>query len=209
MTYRINPLLAAASIFAATVGLVGNSFAQAPAAQATRLRGEIVSVNGETMIVHRANADNVTVDFKADTPVAALKNFKLSDIKPGSFVGVTSLPGADGKLVAREVHVFPEALRGRGEGHRDWDLLPGSSMTNANVDSAVQATNGRELTVSYKGGNKVIEVPNNTPVVTYIEATHADVVPGKKIFIIATTNGPGQYKAERVTVEKDGVVPPM
>ena len=71
------------------------------------------------------------------------------------------------------------------------------------------STDGRELTVSYKGGNKVIEVPDNTPVVTYIGATHADVVAGRKIFVIATANGPGHYKAERVTVEKDGVVPPM
>ena len=119
------------------------------------------------------------------------------------------MPGADGKLVAREVHVFPEALRGRGEGHRDWDLLPGSSMTNANVDSVVQGTSGRTLTLSYQGGSKVIDVADGTPVVSYVDATRADVVAGRKVFVIATQTAPGRYLAERITVEKDGVAPPM
>ena len=199
-------VLTAASITTASA----QGMAPAAAANtATRIRGEIVSVNADTMVVHRTNADNITVTFKPEVPVAALKKLKLTDIKANDFVGVTSVPGADGKLTAREVHVFPEALRGRGEGHRDWDLVPGSSMTNANVDSVVSANNGRELTMSYKGGSKQIVVPDNTPIVTYIDATHADVVAGKKVFVIATIDGPGKYTANRVTVEKDGVVPPM
>jgi hypothetical protein len=212
MLNRTNPfrpvkMLAAASIFVGGLVLASGALAQTPTA--SRIRGEIVSVGADSMVVHRTNADNVTVDLKPDTPVAALKSLKLSDIKPGSFVGATSVPGADGKLMAREVHVFPEALRGRGEGHRDWDLLPGSSMTNANVDTVVQGNNGRELTMSYKGGTKVIVVPESTPVVTYIDASLKDVVAGKKVFIIATSTGPGKYSADRITVEKDGVPPPM
>jgi hypothetical protein len=196
---------------AAVIGLAvaASGAAVAQSNGATRIRGEVVSVAGDTMVVHRTNADNVTVDFKADVPVATLKALKLADIKPGSYVGATSTPGPDGKLVAREVHVFPEAMRGRGDGHRDWDLLPGSSMTNANVDSVAQATAGRELTMSYNGGTKAVVVPETTPVVAFVDGTHADVVAGRKIFITATTIAPGHYAASRVTVEKDGVVPPM
>ena len=100
-------------------------------------------------------------------------------------------------------------MRGNGEGHYAWDLLPGSMMTNANVDTAVQSTNGRELTMSYKGGSKVVDVPENVPVVTFSDATRADVLAGKKVFIIAKADGPGKYTAMRVVVEKDGVAPPM
>ena len=191
----------------AACGAFGSASAQAPAA--SRIRGEIVSVSGNVLLVHRVNADNVTVDLTPDAQVSAMKNVKLSDIKAGSYVGATSVPGPDGKLVAREVHVFPEAFRGRGDGHRDWDLVPGSSMTNANVDTVVQASNGRELTMSYQGGSKVIVVPDNTPVVTYIEATRSDVVAGRKVFIVASMTSPGHYSAGRITVEKDGVAPPM
>jgi len=181
-----------------------------PAPQTARIRGEIVSVDGDKLSVKRAGTtDTVMIDFKSDVPVGAVKNVPLAGIKPGAFVGIASLPGADGKLVAKEVHVFPEALRGTGEGHHDWDLLPNSSMTNANVDTAVQANNGRELTLSYKGGTKTIAVPADTPVVTFIDATRADVIKGKKVFIVARPTGPGQYAANRVIVEKDGVAPPM
>ncbi len=161
------------------------------------------------MTVHRTNADTVTVAFAADTPVSAVKNVPLADVKAGSYVGAASVPGPDGKLVAREVLIFPEAMRGTGDGHSDWDLAPGSKMTNANVDAVVKGGTGRELTLTYKGGTKTVSVPEGAPVVTFTEATRADVVAGKKVFVIATTDGPGKYVARRVIVEKDGVVPPM
>lgn len=207
MSPRFKTLLTAALI---TTTLTGVAAAQTPAAPApSRLRGEIVSLNGDTLVFHRANADNVTIDFKSDVGVGAVKNVKLADLKPNTFVGVASLPGADGKLTAKEVLVFPESMRGNGEGHYAWDLLPGSMMTNANVDTAVQSTNGRELTMSYKGGTKTVLVPEGTPVVTFTEATRADVVAGKKAFIVAKPVEPGKYTALRVIVEKDGVAPPM
>ena len=181
--------------------------AQAPAS--TRIRGEIVSLDGEKMVVHRTNADNVTIAIKGDTAFGAVKNVKLSDIKSGTYVGAASTPGPDGKLTAREVLVFPESMRGNGDGHYAWDLLPGSMMTNANVDTVVQGSSGRELTLSYKGGSKTVTVPENAPVVTFTEATRADVSAGKKVFIVGVTTGPGAYDARRVIVEKDGVAPPM
>ncbi len=204
MSVRFKSLLAAAGLVVAVT-----ASAQSVPAAPSRIRGEIVSIAGDTLIVKRNNADNVTIDFKADVPVGAVKNVKLADVKPGAFVGAASVPNADGKQVAREVLVFPEAMRGANEGHYAWDLLPGSMMTNANVDTVVQASNGRELTLSYKGGSKTVVVPDNAPVVTFTEAVRGDVVAGKKVFIVAKLNEPGKYTALRVIVEKDGVVPPM
>ena len=199
---------AAATLLTVACGLVASAYAQSPAPPA-RIRGDIVSLSGDTLVVHRPNADNATIEFKSDVPVGAVKNVRLADIKPGTFVGAASTPGPDGELTAREVLVFPESMRGNGEGHYAWDLAPGSMMTNATVDTSVQSTSGRELTLSYKGGTKKVMVPENAPVVTFTEATRADVVPGKKVFVIATATTPGHYAARRVVVEKDGVAPPM
>ena len=207
MSRRFNTLRSAVLVSSL---LAGAAIAQTPAAPApSRLRGEIVSLNGDTLVFHRANAENVTIEFKPDVGVGAVKNVKLADIKPGAYVGAASVPNAEGKQIAKEVLVFPEAMRGNGEGHYAWDLLPGSMMTNANVDTAVQSTNGRELTMSYKGGTKTVLVPEGTPVVTFTDATRADVVAGKKAFIVAKLVEPGKYTAMRVIVEKDGVAPPM
>ena len=196
-------------IFVVAVVATDVAVAQSAPPAPIRIRGEIVSLAGDTMVVHRTNSDNVTIDFKSDVAVGAVRNVKLADVKPGAYVGAASMPGADGKQTAREVLVFPESARGSNEGHYAWDLLPGSMMTNANVDTVVQATNGRELTLSYKGGSKTIVVPENTPVVTFTEAARSDVVAGRKVFIIARPMEQGRYTAVRVIVEKDGVAPPM
>ncbi len=179
------------------------------AAPPVRLRGEIVSVSGPTMVVHRTNADDVTITLRDDTGVGAVRNVDLADVKPGAYVGAASVPDADGRLVAREVLVFPEAMRGSSEGHYDWDLLPGSKMTNASVDAVVSRNDGRELTLNYKTGTKTIVVPPGTPVVTFADATRADLKPGRKVFVLAVGIGPGTYEGRRVIVEKDGVAPPM
>jgi hypothetical protein len=142
-------------------------------------------------------------------PVSAVKNIKLADIKPGSFVGTAATTGTDGKLTATEVLVFPEAARGTGEGHYAWDLGPNSSMTNANVDSVVEGTSGRDLKLSYKGGSNSVTVPENVPVVTFAPAARSDLISGKKVFVVASPVSGTQFVAQRVLVEKDGVVPPM
>jgi hypothetical protein len=193
----------------ATLAFASVALAQAPAAKPTRIRGDIVSISGDTLTVHRRSGDTVTVDLKSDTPVSAVKNIKLADIKKGSFIGTAATTGTDGKLTATEVVVFPEAMRGAGEGHYDWDLSPNSTMTNANVDQVVTGTEGRDLKLSYKGGNNAVTVPENVPVVTFTSATRADLVAGKKVFIVATAMKGTEYAAARVVVEKDGVAPPM
>ncbi len=190
-----------------TISLASVALAQTPAKPA-RIRGEIVSLAGDTLTVHRRSGDTVMISMKADTPVTALKNIKLQDIKPGSFVGTAAMTGVDGKLTATEVLVFPESARGTGEGHYAWDMGSNSTMTNANVDQVVQGTSGRDLKLSYKGGSNAVTVPENAPIVTFAAATHDDLKPGKQVFVIAAPAGSG-YAAQRIIVEKDGVKPPM
>jgi hypothetical protein len=193
----------------AILAFVGVTLAQTPAVKPERIRGEIVSLDGDTLKVHRRSGETVSIEVKPAVAVSAVRAIKLSEIKPGSFVGTAAMTGADGKLTATEVSVFPEAARGTGEGHYTWDFGPNSTMTNANVDAVVEGTSGRDLKLSYKGGSKTVTVPANVPVVTFAPATRSDLTPGKKVFVVATPAQPGAFVAQRVVVEKDGVVPPM
>lgn len=197
----------ATSIAALTIA--GTVLAQPPAGKPERIRGEIVSVSGTTLKVHRRSGDTVTIAMNDKSRVNAVKAIQLADIKPGSYVGAAAMPGPDGKLTAKEVVVFPEAARGTGEGNYAWDLGANSTMTNANVDTVVESTNGRDLKLSFKGGNNTINVPTNVPVVTLIPATPAELATGKKVFVVATPASTGSYDGQIVVVEKDGVVPPM
>jgi hypothetical protein len=191
-----------------TATLASAAFAQASTKPA-RIRGEIVSLDGGMLKVHRRSGDTVSIEVKPSVAVSAVKQIQLSDIKPGTFIGTAATTGTDGKMTATEVVVFPEAARGTGEGHYAWDLGPNSTMTNANVDTVVQSTSGRNLKLSYKGGSNDVTVPPNVPVVTFIPATQTDLTPGKKVFVVATHASQGTYEAQRVVVEKDGVAPPM
>jgi hypothetical protein len=197
----------AASLIALT--FASASFAQTPASKPERIRGDIVSFSGNTLTVHRRSGDTVTLTMSDASQVSAVKTIQLADIKPGSYVGAAATPGPDGKLVAKEVLVFPEAARGTGEGHYGWDLGANSSMTNANVDTVVESTSGRDLKLSYKGGSNSITVPANAPVVTLAPATRADLIAGKKVFVVAAPANGGSFGAQFVVVEKDGVAPPM
>jgi hypothetical protein len=204
MTMKLKALLFVLASSAAL--LCGEGFAQAPAP--VRIRGEIVAVDANSLTVHRQDGATVKVATKPDLAVSAMKNMSLADIKPGSFIGTTTKTAPSGEHVAVEVHVFPESARGTGEGDRPWDLGPGSAMTNGNVDTVVKSVDGRKLKVSYKGGTKEVTVPEGAPVVTPIPASRADLVVGKKVFLMASGD-PSSLSAARVTVEKDGVVPPM
>lgn len=197
------------AVSVAALTLAGTAFAQSAAGKPERIRGEIVSFSGNSLKVHRHSGDTVLIDVAPSANVNAVKAIQLSDIKPGSYVGAAAMPGEDGKLTAKEVLVFPEAARGMGEGHYAWDLGTNSTMTNANVDTVVQSTSGRELKLSYKGGSSTIEVPVNAPVVTLVPATRAELAAGKKVFVVATQEKDGSYAGRQVVVEKDGVAPPM
>ncbi|HXD39820.1 MAG TPA: hypothetical protein VN649_04620 [Ramlibacter sp.] len=184
----------------------GPGFAQAPTGP--RVRGEIVAVDATTLTVQQRSGGIVKIALKPDQAVGALKKIAIADIKPGSYIGTATKTNPQGQLIALELVVLPESARGSGEGHYEWDLAPGSMMTNGNVDNVVEAVNGRTLKISYKGGTKEVTVPEGVPLVTPIPATRADLVVGKKVFAFAQGDPPN-LSANRITVEKDGVAPPM
>ena len=175
-----------------------------------RVRGTIEDVEGQTLVVKSRDGSDVKVALSDNAAVVGITNASISDIKPGSFVGVTGMPQADGSQKAVEVHIFPEAMRGTGEGHRPWDLRPQSTMTNANVEQTVAGVEGRTLTLKYKDGEKKIIVPPDAPIVSYVPGDKSELKPGVKIFIAAATARPdGILEAPRVNFGKDGLTPPM
>jgi hypothetical protein len=180
------------------------------AQESVRVRGTIERVEGRTLVVKSRDGADVKVVPVDNARVVGIVKASLSDIKPGSFVGVTGMPQADGSQKAVEVHIFPEAMRGTGEGHRPWDLRPQSTMTNANVEQTVAGVNGRTLTVKYKGGEKKIVVPPDAPVVALVPGDKSELKPGVKIFVAAATEEPdGTLQAARVNFGKNGLTPPM
>ncbi len=137
-----------------------------PKSPPVRVRGTIEQVDGPNLVVKSRDGAELKVVLADNALVVAIAKASLADVKPGAFVGVTGMPQADGTQRAVEVHVFPEAMRGTGEGHRPWDLQPQSTMTNGNIDQTVVEVEGQTLTLSYKGGEKKIVVPSDTSIVS-------------------------------------------
>lgn len=175
----------------------------------TRIRGSIAALNGQTLSVDTREGSKVDVLLNDPLTVATLKRVDLAAIKPDIYVGIATRTAANGEQDAIEVVVFPEAMRGAGEGHYPWDLEPGSMMTNGNVTGTVDAKSGRELSVSFKNGSEKIVVPPGVPIVTFAPAARSDLKPGAKVMFGATKNAEGKLAASRVTVETNGVAPPM
>lgn len=196
-------------VLLATVTFAGTVFAQSSDVKPERIRGDIVSLQGDILKVHRRSGDIASIEIKPDVNVSALKPIQLSDVKVGSYVGVPAITGTDGKLTASAVLVFPDAARGTNEGHFAYDFGTNSTMTNANVDTVVTGASGRDLALSYKGGNNTVTVPENVPVVTFAPATRADLTMGKKVVVVVTRAQQGLFEAHVVLVEKDGVLPPL
>jgi len=178
-----------------------------------RVRGTIERVEGENVLVKSREGAELKVVLADNALVVAIVRASISDIKPGSFVGVTGMPQADGSQKAVEVHIFPEAMRGTGEGHYPWDLRPQSTMTNASVvhiEQTVTEVDGRVLSMKYKDGEKKIIVPANVPIVTYVPSDKSELKPGMQIFIGAAKKLPdGTLQAPRINFGKDGLTPPM
>jgi len=188
------------------------AFAASPAwAQGTvRVRGTIEKVEGNAFVIKSREGAELKVVPADNALIVAIVKASTGDIKQGSFVGVTGMPQADGSQRAIEVHIFPEAMRGTGEGHYAWDLRPQSTMTNANVEHAVTAVDGQTLTLKYKDGEKKIIVPPEATVVTYTTGDKSELKPGTKIFVAAAKKLPdGSLEAPRINYGKDGLTPPM
>jgi hypothetical protein len=190
-----------AAILAAPLICAQIAWAQDP--PPVRIRGTIERVDGTTCVVKARDGAELKLTVADNAQIAGIIKASLSDIKQNSFVGVTAMPQPDGSLNAVEVHIFPESMRGTGEGQ------PQSTMTNANVEQVVSAVDGWTLTLKYKDGEKKITVPANAPIVTYVPGDKSDIKPGAKVFIVAVKQADGTLQGRAWRVGRDGVTPPM
>jgi hypothetical protein len=198
------PLIAAAMVAASVFGAI----AQQPPTP-TRVRGTIEGVDGDLLVVKSRGGEDVKLHLTSDAKVVGIIKISLADIKLGSFIGTTTVPGADGRQNAVEVHVFPEDMRGTGEGSRPYDLKPNSTMTNATVAEQVAGNDGQTLMIKYKDGEKKVTVGPETPVVTYVPGEKADLKAGAKIIAFIKQLPDGSYETNRISVGRDGLTPPM
>ncbi len=197
----------AACATALALVLAGSTLAQAQAP--ARVRGTIEKVDGQTLSIKSREGDTLTVKLAANAPVSAVVPAKLSDIKAGTFVGIAAMSDGKGGWRALEVLVFPEAMRGTGEGDRPWDLLPESTMTNATVSETVVKADGHTLTLKFKEGEKTFTVSADTPIVAFAPGEKSELKPGAKVFIAAATKqADGSLEAARIAVGR-GIDPPM
>jgi hypothetical protein len=198
------PLIAAVIVAVSALGAI----AQQPPTP-TRARGTIESVDGDTLVVKSRSGEDVKLHLTSDVKVVGIIKISLADIKPGSFIGTTTVPGADGRQNAVEVHVFPEDMRGTGEGSRPYDLKPNSTMTNATVAQTVAGNDGQNLMIKYKDGEKKVTVGPDTPVVTYVPGEKSDLKAGAKIIAFIKQLPDGSFETNRISVGRDGLTPPM
>jgi hypothetical protein len=203
ITRRALAAAALALVFAASTSL-----AQQP--QTVRLRGQIEKVDGDLIDIKTRSGEALKVKLVDPQRIMAFVKASLADIKPGSYIGVTAMPQADGSQKAIAIHIFLDTMRGTGEGHRPWDLQPGSTMTNAAVESTVAGVDGQTITVKYKDGEKKVIVPPNTPIVAYTLGRKDELKPGAPTIIFGATKQPdGTLTTPAINVGRDGVVPPM
>jgi uncharacterized protein Veg len=194
--------IAAISIFA--------SSAWAQQAPMVRIRGAIEAVDGNVLSIKSRDGSDVKVRMTDNVAVFAVVKTELSQIKEGSYIGVTAMPEPDGVQKAIAVHIFPENQRGAAEGFRPWDLHANSTMTNATVAETVKGSEGQSILVKYKDGEKKVVVPPDTPIVTFVASDKSEVKPGAKIIIFgAAKKEDGMLEANRVNVGRDGITPPM
>ena len=193
----------------ATIALIVALAAPAAAQESVRVRGAIERVEGDLYVIKTRAGAEVKVKLPDNVMVVALTKASLADIKQGSYVGVAGMPQPDGSQKALEVHIFPEAMRGTGDGHRGWDLQPSSTMTNGSVEQTAASSDGQVLMLKYKDGEKKIVVPPDAPIVVYVPGEKSELKPGASIFIAAAVKQPdGTLQAPRVNVGR-GVAPPM
>jgi hypothetical protein len=195
---------ASALLLAATA-----SFAAGPAQ--VRVRGTIEAVDGAMLTVRSRDRQMIYKIKVADNAVVrGIVRASLAEIKADAFIGVSGMPQADGSQKALEIHIFPESMRGTGEGHGPWDLIPNSTMTNATVAQMVKGVEGDVITLKYKGGEKKIVVVPQTRIVTFVAGDRRELEPGAKIFIAAARRrDDGTLEAQSIAVGRDGLPPPM
>ena len=205
---KISSLMPGAASLAVIAVLASTAWAQQP--PTVRIRGTIEAVDGPTLSIKTREGTDVKVRMTDNVAVFGVVKTALSEIKEGSYIGVTAMPEPDGVQKAVAVHIFPENQRGAAEGFRPWDQRPGSTMTNATVAETVKGTDGQNILVKYKDGEKKVVVPPDTPIVTFVAGDKSEVKPGVKVIIFgATKKDDGTLEAARVNVGRDGITPPM
>ena len=200
----VRPLAAIVVVVASALSAIAQ---QSPTP--SRVRGTIEGVDGDVVAVKSRSGEDVKLHMTDDIRLVGIIRIALADIKVGSFIGTTTVPGPDGAPTAVEVHVFPEAMRGTGEGSRPYDLRPNSTMTNATVAESVVGNDGRTLLVKYKDGEKKVVVTPETPVVTYVPADKSDLKVGAKVIAFMKQLPDGSFETNRISVGRDGLTPPM
>jgi hypothetical protein len=204
--YKSNMTRQAFAAAAITLLFATTGFAQTPP---TRIRGEIEKVDGGMVTVKARDGSMMNVKLADNARIMAFVKASPADIKPNSYIGVTAMPEPDGTQKAIAVHIFLEGQRGTGEGFRQWDLRPNSTMTNANVESKVASVDGDVVMVKYKDGEKKVIISKDTPVVAYAPAEMSEVKPGAQIIIFAAQKqADGTYSAPAINIGR-GVAPPM
>jgi hypothetical protein len=199
--------LIVASFTAASI-LASSAWAQQ--APPTRIRGTIEAVDGPVLAIKTREGTDVKVKMTDNAAVFAVVKTELSQVKEGSYIGVSAMPQSDGTQKAFAVHIFPENQRGAAEGFRPWDARANSTMTNATVAETVKGTDGQNILVKYKDGEKKVVVPPDTPIVTFVASDKSEVKAGSKIIIFgAAKKDDGMLEANRVNVGRDGITPPM
>lgn len=174
----------------------------------TRIRGTVEAVAADSLTVKTREGKSTEIKLNDGWKLVGVTSASMDDIKAGSYLGIASLPGKDGRQQAIEVLIFPAAMKGTGEGQFPWDLQPDSTMTNASV-SSVEKADGDVLTMSYKGEQSEITVPPGAPIVTFGPAAPTDLAAGKKVFVPAKVAADGTLSSSTVVVETGGVLPPM
>jgi hypothetical protein len=179
----------------------------ASAQEITRIRGTIDRIEGPVYVIKSRDGTELKLTLTDNPLFVAIAPATMADIKPGMFVGSAGMMQPDGTQKAIEVHIFPESMRGTGEGHYDWDLKPASKMTNGNVEQSVAGVDGPVLSVKYKDGEKKLMVTPETVVVTYVPGTKDEVKPGTKVFVAAKKQADGTFQAPRITYGRNGAGP--
>jgi hypothetical protein len=200
----LQQLIAVAMVVASSLAAI----AQQP--PTVRVRGTIASIDGPMLMIKSREGADLKVRLTDNFAVIGIAKAELSEIKQGSYIGVSAMPEPDGTQKALAVQIFPEAQRGAAEGFRPWDLRPNSTMTNATVAETVSGTDGQNILVKYKDGEKKVVVPPGTPIVAFVTGEKSELKPGAGIIIFgAAKKEDGTLETGRIAVGLDGITPPM
>jgi hypothetical protein len=205
----LNRLVSSRALIACALIVSSSCYVIAQQPSMMRVRGTIENIDGKILHIKSRDGADLTVRMTQDIKVIGVVKISLSDVKVGSYIGVSSVPDSENGHKAIGVHVFLESMRGTAEGSRPWDLRPNSSMTNGALDQTVKGNDGHTLVVKYKDGEKKVVVTPDTAIAAYVPGELTDIKVGAKIFAIVTKQPDGSLETSRLNVGRDGITPPM